>query len=92
VTRRTKQLPNLVPPLDQLMESGLKTVTGGVVHKADDLFYQCTRCQGIIPSLPDTEVACSCGNVSIEFGPYFRMGVFYDGTLRILRWTPSAGK
>lgn len=92
MTRRKKQMLNRVPPLDEFVETGPKSATGGVVHKADNLFYQCTKCGGVIPSLPDTEAECSCGNVFIEFGPYFRMGVFHEGTMRILRWTPPAIK
>ena len=89
---RKKRLLNQIPSPDELVETGLKSVTGGTVHKGLTLFYQCTKCNGVIPSLPDSEVECRCGNVFIEFGPYFRMGVFDEGTLRILRWTALKGK
>jgi hypothetical protein len=31
-----------------------------------NLFYECTFCGGIIPSLPKESVKCTCGNVFID--------------------------
>lgn len=34
--------------------------------RAGDIGYRCARCGGVIPSVPDDNVGCSCGNVFID--------------------------
>ena len=34
--------------------------------KDKDYFYRCKRCGGMIPSIPEDNVGCECGNVFID--------------------------
>ena len=34
--------------------------------KGKDIYYQCNKCQSIIPSLPKDNIYCSCGNIGID--------------------------
>jgi translation initiation factor 2B subunit (eIF-2B alpha/beta/delta family) len=36
------------------------------VPKDEDIFYRCTDCGGVIPSVPDDNIGCSCGNIFID--------------------------
>lgn len=36
------------------------------VPKDGDLFYRCTDCGAIIPSVPNDNIGCECGNVFID--------------------------
>lgn len=36
------------------------------VPKDDDLFYRCTECGSVIPSVPNDNIGCECGNVFID--------------------------
>lgn len=36
-------------------------------RRGKDLFYKCLLCEGVIPSWPNDDVGCECGNISIEF-------------------------
>lgn len=42
--------------------------------KGKDIFYKCTKCQEIIPSIPTDNIACKCGNVYIDID-YFRLAI-----------------
>ena len=42
--------------------------------KGPDIYYRCTRCEGLIPSQPDDNVGCTCGNLFIDID-YFRLVV-----------------
>ena len=44
------------------------------VPKGDDLYYRCTNCSVVIPSIPDNNIACKCGNVYIDID-YFRLSI-----------------
>jgi hypothetical protein len=44
------------------------------VPKDDDLFYRCTECDSVIPSVPDDNIGCECGNVFID-KDYWRLVV-----------------
>jgi hypothetical protein len=44
------------------------------IPKDDDLFYHCLDCDGIIPSVPNDNVGCDCGNVFID-KDYWRLVV-----------------
>jgi hypothetical protein len=37
------------------------------ISKARDIFYQCTKCNSIVPSTPTESVYCQCGNIGIDF-------------------------
>jgi len=36
------------------------------VPKDDDMYYRCMSCGTIIPSVPDDNIGCECGNVFID--------------------------
>lgn len=36
------------------------------VPKDDDIYYRCTDCGDTIPSVPDSNIGCNCGNVYID--------------------------
>ena len=36
------------------------------VPKDDDIHYRCVLCGSVIPSVPDGNIGCSCGNVFID--------------------------
>ena len=36
------------------------------IPKDDDLFYRCTDCGAVIPSVPEGNTGCTCGNVFID--------------------------
>jgi len=42
--------------------------------KGRDIYYKCLRCGEVIPSQPDDNVGCKCGNVFIDID-YFRLVV-----------------
>ncbi len=37
-----------------------------IVPKDDDIWYRCTDCGKMIPSVPDDNIGCECGNVFID--------------------------
>ena len=42
--------------------------------KGPDIYYRCTICSVAIPSQPDDNVGCKCGNIFIDID-YFRLVV-----------------
>ena len=42
--------------------------------KGQGIYYRCTTCGGVIPSQPDDNVGCECGNLFIDID-YFRLAV-----------------
>ena len=56
----------------EVVASGFKRTSD--VPKDDDLFYSCTECGSIIPSVPDDNIGCECGNVFID-KDYWRLVV-----------------
>ena len=52
--------------------------------RGKDIFYRCTRCDGIIPSNPNHNTGCACGNLFID-RDYFRLSVAQKSAIRILR-------
>jgi len=48
----------------QVVASNFKTTAD--VPKDDDLFYRCTDCGEAIPSIPDDNIGCECGNIFID--------------------------
>ena len=36
------------------------------IPKDEDIFYRCTDCGDTIPSVPDDNIGCSCGNIFID--------------------------
>ena len=56
----------------------------GEVPKDRDLFYRCTDCGGVIPSVPKDSAGCSCGNVFID-RDYWRLVVADMKKFEVLR-------
>jgi hypothetical protein len=54
------------------------------VPRDDDLFYRCTDCGRVIPSVPDDNVGCDCGNIFID-KDYWRLIVANLEKLEVVR-------
>lgn len=57
------------------------------VPKDDDLGYRCTDCGTVIPSVPDDNIGCECGNVFID-RDYWRLVVVDLSKLEVVRFRP----
>ncbi len=57
------------------------------VPKDDDLGYRCTACGTVIPSVPDDNIGCECGNVFID-RDCWRLVVADLGKLEVIRFRP----
>ncbi|MGD2092641.1 MAG: hypothetical protein PVH61_41125 [Candidatus Aminicenantes bacterium] len=42
--------------------------------KGKDIYYKCTLCEDIIPSIPKDNVGCKCGNIFIDID-YVRLAI-----------------
>lgn len=62
----------------------LTFVTTADVPRDDDLFYRCQLCGGVIPSVPDDNIGCICGNVFIDKDTW-RLIVVDLSQLQVLR-------
>lgn len=49
-----------------------------------DLFYECGKCGVVIPSLPEDNIRCRCGNVTVDVDAG-RFSVRDDSQLRLFR-------
>jgi hypothetical protein len=56
------------------------------VPKDDDIYYRCTDCGDIIPSVPDDNIGCKCGNIYID-KDWWRLVVVDFGKFEVLRKT-----
>lgn len=54
------------------------------VPKDEDIFYRCTECGSVIPSVPDDNIGCECGNVFID-KDYWRLIVVDLGKLEAVK-------
>ncbi len=54
------------------------------VPKDDDIYYRCTDCHDVIPSVPDDNIGCSCGNVFID-KDYWRLVVANMKNFEVVR-------
>lgn len=54
------------------------------VPKDEDVFYRCTECGSVIPSVPDDNIGCECGNVFID-KDYWRLIVVDLGKLEAVK-------
>lgn len=43
-------------------------------QKGKNIYYRCTKCNGIIPSQPKDNIGCKCRNVFIDID-YFRLSI-----------------
>ena len=54
--------------------------------KGKDIFYKCMICDGVIPSQPDDNIGCKCGNVFIDID-YFRLAIRDYSKFQVIRKT-----
>ena len=54
------------------------------VPKDRDLCYRCNRCGSVIPSVPNDNTGCECGNIFIE-KDCWRLVVVDFGNFQVLR-------
>lgn len=54
------------------------------IPRGDDLVYECTSCGRVIPSIPDDNVGCSCGNVFVDVDT-FRVVIDDYSQFKVLR-------
>ena len=59
------------------------------VPKDDDILYRCKACGTMIPSIPDDNVGCECGNVFID-KDYWRLIVANMNQLEVVRKTVNS--
>jgi len=60
------------------------------VPRDDDLFYRCLMCGGVIPSVPDDNIGCTCGNIFIDKDTW-RLIVVDLSKLQVIRMRPAGG-
>jgi hypothetical protein len=56
------------------------------VPKDDDIYYRCADCGDIIPSVPDDNIGCKCGNIYID-KEWWRLVVVDLGKFEVLNKT-----
>ncbi len=54
------------------------------IPKDDDLYYKCSDCNRIIPSIPTKNIGCECGNIFID-KDYWRLVVADLSKIEVLR-------
>lgn len=54
------------------------------IDKDLDLFYRCVECKSIIPSVPDDNIGCNCGNIFID-KDYWRLIVTDLSKIEVVR-------
>ena len=52
--------------------------------KGHSVFYRCKKCGGSIPSQPEDNVGCPCGNIVIDID-YFRLDVNDFGQFEVVK-------
>ena len=52
--------------------------------KGPNIFYKCKLCGGVIPSQPNDNIGCECGNIFIDID-YFRLDVEDFGKFEAVR-------
>ena len=58
----------------------LKSASG--YPRGENLFYECTKCGDVLPSMPKDSTSCSCKNLHIDVD-YGRLAVADHGFFRI---------
>ncbi len=48
----------------EVLKKGIRDTSEAI--KGKDIFYQCAKCQSIIPSLPKDNISCSCHTIGID--------------------------
>ncbi len=52
--------------------------------KGPDIYYRCRLCSCMVPSQPNDNVGCKCGNIFIDID-YFRLVVRDFGAFEVVR-------
>jgi len=59
------------------------------IPKDEEVYYRCTECGIVIPSVPDDNIGCVCGNVFID-KDCWRLVVVDFAKLEVVRKRPLA--
>lgn len=70
----------------EVVASGFKRTSD--VPKDERLFYRCTDCGAVIPSAPNDNIGCECGNVFID-KDYWRLIVVDLSKLEVVKKKPG---
>lgn len=62
----------------------LNYTAGTPLPASQTIFYQCLKCWTILPSVPDDNAYCSCGNISIDVDAG-RAGARDENLMRVLQ-------
>lgn len=54
----------MMEPTFEVIKSEVKK--NQAIDRGKDIYYKCTRCQSIIPSVPADSISCPCGNIVID--------------------------
>lgn len=54
------------------------------VPRDTNIFYRCKKCDSVIPSVPKSNLGCTCGNVFID-RDYMRLAVDDFSNFEVLR-------
>lgn len=68
----------------EIIDTNITDISKAV--KGKDIYYQCTICNGIVPSQPNDNLGCECGNVFIDID-YFRLAVDDLKNFQVIRMT-----
>jgi len=52
----------------------------------ENLYYECGKCDDVLPSLPEDSVFCSCGNIAIDVD-YGRVSIKNHDAVKIFSKT-----
>ena len=71
------------------MSTDFEVVASGFMRTSDvpknhDLFYRCMNCGSVVPSVPDDNMGCDCGNVFID-KDYWRLIVVELSKLEVVK-------
>ena len=69
-------------PEYEIIGAGYDDTSG--VPRDTDIWYHCTKCDGLIPSVPKDNVGCECGNVFID-RDYVRLAIENYGAFEVVR-------
>jgi len=75
--------------MSELLEvAEVKVQSASEAPKGPNIYYRCLRCSGLIPSQPDDNIGCECGDIFIDID-YFRLVVRDFETFEVVRLRKS---
>lgn len=72
----------MIPAEYELISTNFKSTSD--VPRDEGIFYRCVDCGVVIPSVPDDNIGCACGNVFID-KDYWRLVVVDLTKLEVVR-------